>query len=79
MGNLTCIMAHTHPGQEVICDKDGHIYSYEMASLCALGGVLPRIVNGEDGVLSWDAIKKHKESIHTIVEVLIRDGIAAGF
>jgi threonine aldolase len=56
MGNLTCIMAHTRPGQEVICDKDGHIYSYEMASLCALGGVLPRIVSGEDGVLSWDAI-----------------------
>jgi AcrR family transcriptional regulator len=28
--------------------------------------------------LSWDAIKKHKESIHTVVEVLIRDGIAAG-
>ena len=35
-------MAQTRPGQEVICDKDGHIYSYEMASMCALGGVLPR-------------------------------------
>jgi AcrR family transcriptional regulator len=28
--------------------------------------------------LSWDAISKHKEVIHTIIEVLIRDGIAAG-
>jgi AcrR family transcriptional regulator len=28
--------------------------------------------------LSWDAIRKHKEVIHTIVEVLLRDGIAAG-
>ena len=57
MGNLTCIMAQTRPGQEVICDKDGHIYSYEMASMCALGGVLPRLVNGEDGILSWDAVQ----------------------
>ena len=28
--------------------------------------------------LSWDAIRKHKESMHTIVEVLLRDGIVAG-
>jgi threonine aldolase len=49
-------MAQTRPGQEVICDRDGHVYSYEMASMCALGGVLPRIVNGEDGILSWAAI-----------------------
>ena len=28
--------------------------------------------------LSWDAIRKHKESMHTIVEVLLRDGIDAG-
>jgi threonine aldolase len=41
----------------VICDKDGHIYSYEMASMCALGGVLPRLVNGEDGILSWDDVQ----------------------
>jgi AcrR family transcriptional regulator len=25
--------------------------------------------------LSWDAIRKHKESMHTIVEVLLRDGV----
>ena len=28
--------------------------------------------------LSWDAIRKHKDVIHTIIEVLIRDGIVAG-
>jgi threonine aldolase len=56
MGNLTCVMAQTRPGQEVICETNGHIYNYEMGSLSALGGVLPRIVEGEDGILSWDAI-----------------------
>ena len=56
MGNLTCLMAQTRPGQEVICETNGHIYNYEMGALAALAGVLPRVVNGEDGVLTWDAI-----------------------
>ena len=56
MGNLASVMAHTRPGQEVICEANGHIYNYEMGALSALAGVLPRIVNGEDGLLSWEAI-----------------------
>jgi threonine aldolase len=56
MGNLTCVMAQTRPGQEVICESNGHIYNYEMGALAALAGVLPRVVDGEDGVLTWDVI-----------------------
>ena len=56
MGNLTCLMAHTRPGQEVVCESNGHIYNYEMGALAALAGVLPRIVHGTDGLLGWDAI-----------------------
>jgi threonine aldolase len=57
MGNLTCVMAQTRPGQEVICETNGHVYNYEMGSLAAIGGVLPRIVEGEDGILSWAAVE----------------------
>ena len=56
MGNLACVMAQTRPGQEVICETNGHIYNYEMGALSALAGLLPRVVDGNDGVLSWDAI-----------------------
>jgi len=56
MGNLASVMAHTRPGEEVICETNGHIYNYEMGALSAIAGVLPRIVNGEDGLLSWEAI-----------------------
>jgi threonine aldolase len=56
MGNLTCVMAQTRQGQEVICEANGHIYNYEMGALSALAGVLPRIVNGVDGLLSWELI-----------------------
>jgi threonine aldolase len=56
MGNLTCIMAQTSRGQEVICEAAGHIYNYEMGSISALGGVLPRLVPSKDGILSWAQI-----------------------
>jgi threonine aldolase len=56
MGNLTSIVAHTRPGQEVICEETGHVYNYEMASMCAVGGVLPRVVAGKDGILSREGI-----------------------
>ncbi len=56
MGNLTCVMAQTRPGQEVICETNGHIYNYEMGSLSAVAGVLPRVLQGVDGLLSWDMV-----------------------
>lgn len=58
MGNLACIMAQTVRGQEVICEAAGHIYNYEMASMCALGGVLPRVVPAENGIMTWDQIAR---------------------
>ncbi len=56
MGNLTCIMAQATRGQEVICEASGHVYNYEMASMCALAGVLPRIIPAENGIMTWAQI-----------------------
>src|SRR5690242_18902256 len=58
MGNLTCMIAQTRQGQEVICEESGHVYNYEMASMSAIAGVLPRLVTGEDGILSWPIVAK---------------------
>jgi threonine aldolase len=58
MGNLTCILAHTRPGQEVICEEAGHIYNYEMASMSAIAGVLPRVIRGQDGIVTWQDVAK---------------------
>ena len=44
MGNLTSILAQTERGQEVICEAQGHIYNYEMASMASIAGVLPRVI-----------------------------------
>lgn len=56
MGNLACIMAQARPGDEVICDMEGHVYSYEMGSLSALGGLLPRVIAAREGILTWEQI-----------------------
>ena len=56
MGNLVCIMAQATRGQEVICEAAGHVYNYEMASMSALGGVLPRVIPTDDGIMSWEQI-----------------------
>ena len=58
MGNLTCIIAHTRPGQEVICEASGHIYNYEMGAMCGVAGVLPRVVPAEDGILTWELVSR---------------------
>jgi threonine aldolase len=56
MGNQTAIKVHTQPGQEVICEERAHIYNFEMATMSAFSGVLPRTVRAEDGILTWELI-----------------------
>ena len=58
MGNLTCVIAHTRPGQEMICEEKGHIYNYEMAAMSAIAGVLPRTVPAERGIMTWEQISR---------------------
>jgi threonine aldolase len=58
MGNLICLMGLARSGQEVICEEAGHTYNYEMAGMCSIAGLLPRVVAGNDGILSWDAIRR---------------------
>lgn len=57
MGNLVAIKTHTQPGQEVVCDNGAHINQYELSSMSFVAGVLPRVVNGQDGILNWALIE----------------------
>jgi threonine aldolase len=49
MGNLIAVQLHAPRGTEAIVEANGHIYNYELASMAALAGVLPRVVRGERG------------------------------
>jgi len=53
MGNLIAIKVWTHHGDEVICEERSHVNLYELASMSAIAGCMPRAVQGEDGILTW--------------------------
>jgi threonine aldolase len=57
MGNQIAIHLHTKPGQEVIVEKQGHIFNYELAAMAAISGVLARPVAAPSGILNWDLIR----------------------
>jgi threonine aldolase len=57
MGNLIAIKVWTHHGDEVICEDRSHVNLYELASMSAIAGCMPRIARAEDGVLSWKEIE----------------------
>jgi threonine aldolase len=57
MGNLIAIKVWTHHGDEVICEERSHVNLYELASMSAIAGCMPRITRAEDGILSWKLIE----------------------
>jgi threonine aldolase len=58
MGNQIAIRLHTQHGQEVICESRSHILDWEMAMVSAFSGCVPRVVEGERGILSWESIRR---------------------
>jgi threonine aldolase len=57
MGNLIAIKTWTRPGNEVICEQRGHINQYELGSMSAIAGCLPRTTPAPDGILTWDLVE----------------------
>lgn len=57
MGNQIAIRLHTQHGQEVICESRAHILDWEMATMSAFSGVIPRTVAGDRGILRWEQIR----------------------
>ena len=54
MGNLIAIKIWTHHGNEVICEERSHVNLYELASMSAIAGCMPRAVYGTDeGIMTW--------------------------
>lgn len=58
MGNLIAIKIWTRHGNEVVCEDRSHVNLYELASMSAIAGCMPRAVRGdEDGILTWKQIE----------------------
>ena len=51
--------------QEIICEEIGHILNFEMASMSAIAGCMPRPVRTSDGILTWRWCAKHPAEAFT--------------
>ncbi|HVA71874.1 MAG TPA: GntG family PLP-dependent aldolase [Candidatus Limnocylindrales bacterium] len=57
MGNLLAIKTWTRHGQEVICEQRAHVNQYELASMSAVAGCMPRPIAAANGILTWTMIE----------------------
>ena len=56
MANLLGVLAQTRPGDEVILDRNCHIFNYEAGGACAVGGVQLHPLESPDGFLPEDRL-----------------------
>ena len=57
MANLCALLAHAHPGDEVLLDPESHIFYYEVGALASIAGLMPRPVDSPGGRMCPDALK----------------------
>ena len=56
MGNLIALMVHAQPGDEVVLDRDSHIFYYEVGSLANVAGLMPWPLASTAGCLDPDDV-----------------------
>lgn len=56
MSNLSAVLAGAERGTEVIAEADSHIVYYEAGGMAAVGGVMPRTIPTDDGVLTAERV-----------------------
>lgn len=59
MANQVALAAHTRRGDEVICDRNCHIFNYEVAAPAVLSGIQLNPLDGEQGVITAEQIAPH--------------------
>ncbi len=59
MGNQICLNILTNPGDEVLCERDAHIFQYESGSPAALSGIQVTTIDGKNGILTAEQIEEN--------------------
>jgi len=57
MGNQICLNVLTNPGDEVICERDAHIFNYESGSPATLSGVQLNPIDGKYGIITVEQVE----------------------
>ena len=58
MGNLIAVLTHCNRGNEVILEAGAHMLHYEVGGMSAIGGVMPRTIVGNKGVITPKQIEE---------------------
>ncbi|MEM1329722.1 MAG: GntG family PLP-dependent aldolase [Planctomycetota bacterium] len=58
MANLLALRAQTQPGDEVVCDRECHIYYYEGGGYAAVSGVSLRFTGAPRGLFTADDLER---------------------
>jgi len=59
MGNQVAARTHTERGQEVVCERESHVYKWELGGLAQHSALQARPVEGDDrGVLTADQVRE---------------------
>lgn len=66
MGNQLAVKTHTRPGDEIILEKDSHIYYYEVGGMGAISGVQGRTLTSNLGAIDPEIVRDaiRGEDIH---------------
>jgi len=57
--NLVSVLSQTKRGEEVILESEAHMYYYESGAFSAFGGLIPRLVKGQFGVITPQDIESN--------------------
>ena len=57
MGNTCALLAHTHPGEEVIVEELAHLYCWEAGAYASIAGLATRPVRGEEGIFTAEQLE----------------------
>lgn len=57
MGNQLCLNVLTNPGDEIICEKDAHIFNFESAAPALLSGIQLNPIPGKYGVITPEQVE----------------------
>jgi len=57
MGNLAALLTHCKPSEEVMLEKNAHIYYFERGGMASMAGLLPNLLESDNGVVKPEHIK----------------------
>ncbi len=58
MANLVAVMTHTQKGDEVLVEAEAHTYYYEVGSISAVAGAIPRPIPGRAGYIAPEQVRE---------------------